>query len=120
MKDFAFDPITHDRYLVNGDSPFLEKGAETMQNVKIRLLTIQGEIQSNFTKGLPWVSDMFDPTISNQKKKSWIRKVIIGTPGVDSIVYSNFMNEDKVSYVDYIAETIYGVRAEGQVKIDEL
>ncbi len=110
MIDFALDGVLHDRFVLNGDLAVVSEGMEVAQNCKIRLLTIQGEDAFDFTIGIPWLFDMFDPMVSQTKKERYIRQTITETTGIKNLLLFDVTidNDKKEIKVEYQADTIFG------------
>lgn len=100
----------HDIVIEGGDLQLVSDGAEVAQSIKIRILTIQGEWEFDFTLGLPWFNELFAPITGIDQKKAILRNAIIETTGVAGIT-DFVLGLDPIAHVaelTFDADTIYG------------
>lgn len=75
----------------DGDMLEVEGPSETTQHSKFRLQIISSELFEDTRYGVPWLTDMVDPRVSNDAKSQILRSVILGSVGalsVDSLIIS--------------------------------
>lgn len=111
--DFNFD---NQGNFVNedGDYTHVEGAAEVAQSANFRLLMIKGESAYDTTLGVDWFGIMFPTDTSTEQKIAEVRGVILGTPGINSLLSFNFAVDQSIrtARVTYEADTVFGTTGE--------
>ena len=90
MSDFTLD-ASGDLIIENGDAiPIIENSSAVRQKILIGLNTFRGVLWSNYSAGVPWVSNDNSPVgILGKLDKTtvdiYIKELILATYGVSSI-----------------------------------
>lgn len=81
----------HDIFIgEDNDLVVISSADQVAQNVKIRLLSYLGEWFLNIKSGTPYFQSILGQVYRPQNAAAIIRKRIIGTPGVDSMLKFDF------------------------------
>lgn len=84
--DIALSTSTHDLVFTNGELTIVSGLDAIAQHVKIRLLFFRGEWELNLDEGVPYWTDILVIGPDLRAIESLLRQVILGTPGITSIV----------------------------------
>lgn len=108
-QDFSFDSLGN-FVNVDGDYQEVEGAEEVVQLVNFRLLIIKGESAYDTTLGVDWFGVMFPTGTSLAQKLTEIRGVILGTPGINSLLKFNLATDQSIrtARITYEADTIFG------------
>lgn len=96
--------------LVDGDLALVTEGDEVAQSAGIRLLFIQAEWFFDYTKGIPWLDNMFTMATSYEQKAKILKDTILGTQNINRVLAFN-LGIDPVEHeaiVDFTADTVFG------------
>ena len=119
MKDLRLSPDSEGDYdvtLVNGKFRWAKEGTQVANHGHIRMnipkgtLSLNGRLSNKENDGLDLYGIIFDTKKSKAEKEMEIKRVILQTPGYQSIISFSF---EQTSYsASYAAEvqTIYGNR----------
>lgn len=88
--DLKLDTLDHDLVFRNGDILTVTEGDQTAQHLKIRLYTYLGEWFLDITIGTPYYEKILGQTTSAQEQANVIRRRILQTEGVKSIISLDF------------------------------
>jgi hypothetical protein len=118
MIDEALDPSTHDTVLVDFDEQTVEGIAQVLQNIKIRLLMVMGELFDNTRVGVDYFGVIFqtkDPAVIDALLKSTIRS----TPEVTDVVsyVSTVTPQSRLIVVSFKVQTIYGTASVSNMEL---
>ncbi len=109
MKDIKLD-ASGDLEILGGDLTLIDESEQVAQNIKTRLLTIEGEWILDYTRGVPWFDKVFAPSTSIEERNALIKRAILGTKGVKAITKYEFAMDyiERTFYVSFEATTDYG------------
>jgi len=111
----------NDLLIENGSFVVVDKGAETAQHVRSRLLFYFGEWFLDVQAGVPYFQEVFTKPANLANIESILKQTIIQTPGVETL------NEFSMDYegagtrqlnVQFSATTIYGVIDKEEVTLN--
>ena len=88
MIDFKLTLLEHDLTIVNGRLATIDTSNEVAQNVKIRLMTYEGEWFLDVDLGVPWFQQILGKKDASLAELL-VRKEINSTTGVSKIVSMN-------------------------------
>lgn len=109
----ATDLRLNDNYdldIVDGDLALVSGGPEVAQSAGIRLLFIQGEWFFDYTKGIPWMDNMFTMVTSYEQKQKILKDTLRGTQGVNRLLTFSFGLDPvtREARVEFSADTVFG------------
>ena len=84
MADIYLDPITGDMVVTN-DIRFTEGVETVVQKIELRLSAIKDEYRYDLDNGVDYLGKIWGQKPSDAELSSIFRKVLIETPGVDSV-----------------------------------
>lgn len=95
---------------VDGDYTRVTQAEEVAQHANFRLLIIKGESAYDETLGVDWFGVMFPTEVDITVKLAEIRGVILGTPGINSLINFNLATDQSIrtARITYEADTIFG------------
>lgn len=84
-RELALDEAG-DLRLTNGDIVIIEGPEALAQRIQTRLRLFRGEWVHDQSRGIPWLQDLLDRGVSERTLMQILRRAILATPGVASIV----------------------------------
>jgi hypothetical protein len=84
--DIALSTTTHDLVFTDGELTTVSSLDAIAQHVKVRLLFFKGEWELNLDEGVPYWTDILVIGPDLRAIESLLRQVVLGTPGITSIV----------------------------------
>ena len=109
MIDEKLDTGSHDLAFVGYDNVLIDGAEQVLQSVKMRLLTVFGEVFSDSTLGNIDLTGMQGSTGVKQLVDAYNMATIKDTPEVRSLdFYESTLNSDRVLSVTFRASSIYG------------
>lgn len=108
--DLILNASTHDVVVESGDLVLATEDTQVAQNVKIRLLTWQGEWLLDVSMGVDYLDQIFSVSTSLDVKRAIIKQAIMATPGVKDIVAFDFGLDHAAggAQIDFVGTTDYG------------
>lgn len=85
MIDLKLDPETHDLMIEAFDIGLVSGADETVQHVKQRLLTFEGEWFLDLSAGVPWFEDVLGKPRDLRVVEAVLKAEIRASPGVRSL-----------------------------------
>lgn len=100
-----------DLVIENGDLVSVQDSNEVVQAIKTRLLHILGEWIFDYTEGVDWFGEMFDPSTPEEQKKAIIRNVIINTKHVRRVLGLEYFKDsvERAARIEFKIDTDFGV-----------
>lgn len=106
----------YDWQLVDGKFSWAEDGTAIAQSVFVRVRKFFAESRFSPSQGLKWYEKIFPPHVSRAEKELEVKRVILGTSGVESISYftmeqptaSHTLTIDCGIITEFGAETVSG------------
>jgi hypothetical protein len=104
--DIALSTSTHDIVFVNGELTTVSDLDAIAQHVKIRLLFFKGEWELNLDEGVPYWTDVLVVGPDLRAIESLLRQVVLGTPGISSIVSFSIDHDRSARTLSLVFEAI--------------
>jgi hypothetical protein len=104
--DIALSTSTHDIVFTGGELTTVTGLDAIAQHVKIRLLFFKGEWELNLDEGVPYWTDILVVGPDLRAVESLLRQVVLGTPGISSIVSFSLDHDRSARTLSLLFEAI--------------
>jgi len=110
MIDEKLDIVSHDMAFTGYDEQIVSDKDQVLQNIKIRLLLVMGELFDNTLAGVDYFGQIFKKNADPAVIDALIQSTIKNTPEVvDLISYSSNLDRSQRSMsITFKVDTIYG------------
>jgi hypothetical protein len=104
--DIALDALTRDLVFTDGELTTVTGLDAIAQHVKVRLLFFKGEWELNLDEGVPYWTDILVVGPDLRAVESLLRQVVLGTPGISSIVSFSLDHDRSARTLSLVFEAI--------------